>query len=33
MDPKIIEDIRDRRTPAFDDPKGRMIYDLAKIAS
>src|SRR5437868_15019887 len=30
MDPKIIEDIRDRRTPVFDDPKGRMIYDLAK---
>ena len=30
MDPKIIEDIRDRRTPAFDDPKGRMIYDVAK---
>jgi 4-carboxymuconolactone decarboxylase len=30
MDPKIIEDIRDRRTPVFDDPKGQMIYDLAK---
>src|SRR5437763_15246227 len=30
MDPKIIEDIRDRRTPDFDDPKGQMIYDLAK---
>jgi 4-carboxymuconolactone decarboxylase len=30
MDPDIIEDIRDRRTPKFDDPKGRMIYDLAK---
>ena len=30
MDPKIIEDIRDRRTPTFDDPKGQMIYDLAK---
>src|SRR5438046_5949339 len=30
MDPKIIEDIRDRRTPTFDDPKGKMIYDLAK---
>ena len=30
MDPKIIEDIRDRRTPIFDDPKGKMIYDLAK---
>ena len=21
---------RDRRTPEFDDPKGKMIYDLAK---
>mgnify|MGYP003296649387 CR=1 FL=1 len=30
MDPKIIDDIRDRRTPKFDDPKGQMIYDLAK---
>ena len=30
MDPKIIEDIRDRRTPTFDDPKGQMIYDVAK---
>jgi 4-carboxymuconolactone decarboxylase len=30
MDPKIIDDIRDRRTPTFDDPKGRMIYDVAK---
>ncbi len=30
MDPKIIEDIRDRRTPKFDDPKSQMIYDLAK---
>jgi 4-carboxymuconolactone decarboxylase len=30
MDPKIIDDIRDRRTPTFDDPKGKMIYDLAK---
>jgi len=30
MDPRIIEDIRDRRTPHFDDPKGQMIYDLAK---
>lgn len=30
MDPKIIDDIRDRRTPSFDDPKGRMIYDVAK---
>src|SRR5476649_1076076 len=30
MDPKIIDDIRDRRTPQFDDPKGKMVYDVAK---
>jgi 4-carboxymuconolactone decarboxylase len=30
MDPKIIEDIRDRRTPHFDDPRARMIYDVAR---
>ena len=30
MDPSIIEAIRDRRTPTFDDPKGQMIYDVAK---
>lgn len=30
MDPKLIEDIRDRRTPQFDDPKAKMIYDVAK---
>ena len=30
MDPKIIDDIRDRRTPKFDDPKGRLIYEVAK---
>src|SRR5438270_11490512 len=30
MDPKIIEDIRHRRTPHFDDPKRQMIYDVAK---
>jgi 4-carboxymuconolactone decarboxylase len=30
MDPRIIEAIRDRRTPEFDDPKGKMIYDVAK---
>jgi 4-carboxymuconolactone decarboxylase len=30
MDPKIIEDIGQRRTPKFDDPQGRMIYDVAK---
>jgi 4-carboxymuconolactone decarboxylase len=29
MDPKIIEDIRDRRTPHFDDPRGQMIHDVA----
>src|SRR5579863_712974 len=29
LDPKIIDDIRDRRTPQFDDPKARMIYDVA----
>jgi 4-carboxymuconolactone decarboxylase len=30
LDPKIVDDIRDRRTPHFDDPKGRMVYDVAK---
>jgi 4-carboxymuconolactone decarboxylase len=30
MDPKIIDDIRDRRAPKFDDPKGQVIYDVAK---
>jgi 4-carboxymuconolactone decarboxylase len=30
MDVKIIEAIRDRRTPPFDDPKAQMIYDVAK---
>ena len=30
MDPKIIDDIRDRRTPHFDDPKAQMIYDVTK---
>ena len=30
MDPNIIEDIRHRRTPHFDDPKGQMIYDVSK---
>ena len=30
MDPKIIDDIRDRRTPQFDDAKGKMIHDVAK---
>ncbi|MFZ2160025.1 MAG: carboxymuconolactone decarboxylase family protein [Bradyrhizobium sp.] len=30
MDPGIIDDIRNRRTPTFDDPRGQMIYDVAK---
>jgi 4-carboxymuconolactone decarboxylase len=30
LDLKIIDDIRDRRTPTFDDPKAKMIYDVAK---
>jgi 4-carboxymuconolactone decarboxylase len=30
MDPQIIEDIRNRRTPRFDDAKGQVIYDVAK---
>jgi 4-carboxymuconolactone decarboxylase len=30
MEAKIIDDIRDRRTPQFDDPKAKMIYDVAK---
>ena len=30
MDPRIIDAIRDRRTPQFDDPKGQMIYDVAR---
>src|SRR5438270_4693541 len=30
LDPTIIDDIRDRRTPQFDDPKAQMIYDVAK---
>jgi 4-carboxymuconolactone decarboxylase len=30
MDVKIIEAIRDRRTPVFDDPKGKTIYEVAK---
>src|SRR5664279_721669 len=27
MDPALIAHIRDRRSPRFDDPKGKMIYD------
>jgi 4-carboxymuconolactone decarboxylase len=30
MDPEIIEDIRHRRAPHFDDPKAQAIYDVAK---
>ncbi len=30
MEVEIIDAIRDRRTPEFDDPKGKMIYDVAK---
>ena len=30
MDPSIIEAIRDRRTPRFEDSKAKMIYDVAK---
>ena len=30
LKPEIIDAIRDRRAPEFDDPKGRMIYDVAK---
>ena len=30
VDPKIIDAIRDRRTPVFDDPKGQMIYEVSK---
>jgi len=30
LDPKIIDDIRDRRTPHFDDPKAKIVYDVAK---
>ena len=30
LNPQIIEDIKFRRTPSFDDPKGQMIYDVSK---
>jgi len=30
MDPKIIDAIRDRRVPSFDDPKGQLIYEVSK---
>jgi 4-carboxymuconolactone decarboxylase len=30
LDPKVIDDIRDRRTPQFDDPKAKLVYDVVK---
>jgi 4-carboxymuconolactone decarboxylase len=30
MDPSIIEAIRDRRIPAFEDTKAKMIYEVSK---
>jgi 4-carboxymuconolactone decarboxylase len=30
LDVEIIDAIRDRRTPRFDDPQAQMIYDVAK---
>jgi 4-carboxymuconolactone decarboxylase len=30
LDPAIIEDIKNRRTPTFADPKARVIYDVAR---
>jgi 4-carboxymuconolactone decarboxylase len=30
IEAKIIDDIRDRRTPQFEDPRAKMIYDVAK---
>jgi len=30
LDGRIIDDIRDRRTPQFDDARAKMIYDVAK---
>src|ERR1700749_4427745 len=30
MNPAIIDAIRDRRTPEFDEPKGKTIYEVAK---
>jgi 4-carboxymuconolactone decarboxylase len=30
LSPAIIDDIKNRRTPSFDDPKARVIYDVAK---
>lgn len=30
LDPAIVEAIRQRRSPTFDDPKAQVIYDVAK---
>jgi len=30
MEPKIIDAIRDRRTPRFDEPRAQMIYDVTR---
>jgi len=30
LDEKVIDAIRDRRTPSFDDPRAAMIYEVAK---
>ena len=30
MDPKVVDDIRDRRTPRFEDAKAQMIYDVSR---
>jgi 4-carboxymuconolactone decarboxylase len=30
LEAKVIDDIRDRRTPQFDDPKARLVYDVAR---
>jgi 4-carboxymuconolactone decarboxylase len=30
LDPQIIEDINNRRTPSFTDPKAQLIYDVAR---
>ena len=30
LNPAVIEDIKNRRTPTFTDPKARVIYDVAR---
>ena len=30
LDPAVIEDIKNRRTPSFSEKKARVIYDVAK---